>query len=326
MKKLIIVIGILFLIVFAGCEANSNGKKNKFELGSSFNGGDKAITFKFLEGTPPEKVRDQSLQPFGISLFLENQGEYDIEQGKAHVTLTGFDPAILGLTTTTKETNMLRGYKKQGSNVIPGGKDQVIYSNLKYTGNAVSGSFPFTFYANLCYPYETKAFAVVCINGNTVPAIDKKAEICELEGAKEYANSGAPVKIENVEQYPYGSSSIRIQFDIVHTPMSNDANVYEPGALDSNCKIGGVSPSASEALFKRDKVKYIVTSNIAGLDCEGTGANTNIVTLNSNTYTVSCVQSTTGQEEYNHPISIALQYDYLDRISKTIQIEHIDIQ
>ena len=321
-KNISIIISIALLLLFTGCSAGTGGQQSGFEL-DSFNGGDKALTMEFGEQSPPEKIRDQSLQPFTVRLLIENHGEYDIPEGKAHVKLTGFDPQDLNLSDTSKTLNELRGFKKQGSNTIPGAKQQVTFDNLKYVNSVVSGTYPFKFYANICYPYETKAFILACINGNTVPSIDEKTQICKLEGSKKYANSGAPVKIENVQQYPYGKHSIQIQFDIVHKPTSDQANIYQSNTLDENCNINGISPSSSDALFKKDKVTYIVNSSIEGLNCESTGTNTNTVTLSDNKYTVTCVQDTTGEEEYEKPVTVRLKYDYLDRKSKTINVEHI---
>jgi len=323
MKKILLILGLALMVLVSGCTSGSNARQNGYNLGESFNGGSDALTFTFGDEAPPAKVRDQSLQPFSVRLLVENLGEYDIPENSAYVTLTGFNPADLGMTSTSKPLGQLRGFKLQGSNLIPGGKQQVVFDNLKYVESAVSGSFPLTMYANICYPYETKAFALLCINGNTVPALDKKAEICSLEGDKPFANSGAPVTIANVKQYPFGESSIQVQFDIVHTPTSPNANVYESGSIDSQCQVGGVAPSSSDALFARDKVTYTVASGIAGLNCEGTGTNTNTVTLTANTYTVTCVQDTTGQSEYEKPISIVLKYDYLDRQAKVVEVEHI---
>lgn len=323
MKKIGLVLLVAFMVLFAGCSSSSsNSKQNGFEL-ASFNGGDKALTFEFGTESPPDKIRDQSLQPFSVRILVENVGEYDIAEGAAHISLTGFNPVDLGISDTSKDLHLLRGYKKQGTNVIPGGREQVVFDNLKYIPSVVSGTYPFKFYANICYPYETKAFALICINGDTVPAIDKKAQICELEGSKSFANSGAPVKVQAVKQYPYGEHSIQIQFDIVHKPSGTDANVYESGSIDANCNIGGVSASSSSALFKRDRVTYVVESALSGLNCESTGTNTNTVTLSADKYTVTCIQDTTGQAEYEKPVSITLKYDYLDRISKGISIEHI---
>lgn len=325
MKKAILILITITLLLFAGCSSGgSNTKQNSFELTSSFNGGDGAITLEFGEEAPPDKVRDQELQPFVVRLLLRNTGEYEIPENSAYVTLTGFNPADLNLADNSKPLVSMRGYKKQGDNVIEGGTQIVTFDNLKYINSVVSGSVPMTIYANVCYPYETKAFAVMCINGDTIPALDKRAEICELEGDKEFANSGGPVKIDNVKQYPFGQHSVQLQFDIIHTPTSEDANVYERNSIDSDCKINGASPSGSEALFKRDKVTYTVETGIAGLNCESTNSGTNTVTLTGDKYTVTCIQDTENQEEYPKPITITLKYDYLDRISKTINIEHID--
>lgn len=324
MRKILIFTTLFAMLVIAGCSSDTGARQNSFELSSSFNGGDDAVEMSFGEQAPPDKVRDQSLQPFSVRLLVENKGEFDIPADSAYVVLTGFNPSDLGLTETSKTMQTLRGFKKQGENVIPGGRQQVVFDNLKYVNSVVSGSVPLTVYANVCYPYETKSFALVCINGDTVPAIDDRAQICELEGAKEFANSGGPIKIDNVKQFPHGQSSIQIQFDIIHTPTSSDANVYESGSIDTQCKIAGSSASSSDALFKRDKVTYTLESGIPGLDCESTGTGTNTVTLTADKYTVTCIQDTTGQEEYPKPVTITMKYDYLDRISKSINIEHID--
>jgi len=322
-KNIILIIGAILLLFLSGCSSSqSDANKNGFEL-SSFNGGDKAVDFSFEKDSPPQTVRDQSLQPFNVRLLVVNNGEYDIPENSAYVKLDGFNKDDLGLSAISKPLLALRGVKKQGSNVIDGGKQQVVFSNLKYVNSVVSGSIPIKIYANICYPYETKAMALVCINSNTVPAIDKKAQICDLSGNKKFANSGAPVKITNFKEYPYGKHSVQFTFDIVHTPTSADANVYQSGSIDSNCNINGSAASTSNALFKRDKVTYTIDTGLSGLNCESLGKNTNTVTLTNNKYTVSCIQDTLNQNEYEKPISIKLNYDYLDRKSTNINIEHI---
>lgn len=322
-NKILLIMGLAVMMLFSGCTGGTtNSTPGTLQ---SFNGGSDALTFEFGSDTPPASVRDQSLQPFSIRLLIENIGESDIAENSAFIKLTGFDPNALGITEadTSKEIIALRGIKKQGDNVLPGGKHQVIFSGLKYVDDVISGSYPLTFYANICYPYETKAFALVCVNSDTVPAIDDRAQICELEGERQFSNSGAPVKISNVQQYAHGEHSIMIQFDIVHNPTSSYANIYERGSIDSDCQINGFSASSANALDKRDRVKYTIETGISGLDCDGTGLNTNIVTLYDNIQTITCIQQTEGQAEYEKPISISLEYDYLDRVSKTINIEHI---
>jgi hypothetical protein len=321
-KKLSIIILSILTLLFASCSSTSDGRSNSFEL-DSFNGGDDALTFGFLDEAPPELIRDQGLQPFQVMLSIKNNGEFDIPADSAYVSLTGFRPQDLGLTETSKPISAMNGFKKQGSNVIEGRTQQVIFSNLKYTESVVSGSFPIKIYANVCYPYQTRSFTRLCINGNTVPALDKRGEICDLNSQREYANSGAPISIENVQQYPAGSSSISFQFEIVHTETSQESNVYESGSIDSNCNINGFSSTrSSEAILQRDKITYEVDTGLPGLNCESTGTNSNTVDLTNDRYTVVCTQDTTGEGEYEKAATITLNYDYLDRISTDILVEH----
>lgn len=324
MKSLFIIFGIGMLLLFTGC-SDTSGQQNGFEL-NSFEGGDKALTFEFGENEPPENIRDQSTQTFSVRLVVKNEGEYSIPENSSYVRLRGFDAENLGLNKTSQTLFELRGVRKQGeNNVIPGGQQQVVFSNLKYKGSVVSGSIPLNLFAQVCYPYSTTAFTILCIKGNTNSGLDDRAEICEISEQKKYSNSGGPIAIENVEQYPLGSSSIMFQFDIVHTPMSDNANVYERGSIDNMCNINGNDPTTSGAILKKDRVTYTVESGLEGLNCESTGGNTNTVTLASGSYTVTCVQDTTGEDTYERPVTITLDYDYMDRVEKMITIEHVDI-
>ncbi|MCB0370266.1 MAG: hypothetical protein KDD45_12795, partial [Bdellovibrionales bacterium] len=320
-KKIIISLIAVIMLIFASCSSsNSNVRKNSFEL-TTFNGGDDGLTFEFLAEAPPSKVRDQGLQPFQVMFSVKNNGEFDIPENRAYVSLSGIRPQDLGLTETSKVIPALNGYKKQGDNVIEGRTQQIIFSNLRYLESVRSGSIPITLYANVCYPYETKAFTLVCINGNTIPSLDEKTRICDLDSDRDYANSGAPIHIEDVSQYSAGSSSIGVRFTIVHTPTSTVSNVYQSNSIDSNCNINGNSLGSTEALLARDKIRYVVETGLPGLNCGGTGTNTETVQLINNRYTVTCEQSTAGEGEYEKPVSITLNYDYVDKINTQILVE-----
>jgi len=325
MKKIITILLLAVLLLFAGCSSggNSSSKQTSFEIGA-FNGGDDAVTFSFVDNAPPSKIFDQSLQPFTVRLMIKNSGEADIAEGTGHVVLDGFNPSDLGDGDFTKDLIQLNGVKKQGSNTIPGGRQQVTFENLRYTNSVVSGVVPIKLYANICYPYKTNSMALVCINGDTTPAIDKKTEKCQIDESKQFANSGAPVQIENFEQYSYGSSAITIQFDIVHKPTSDSANIYAINSIDSNCDINGATPRSNDAITYKDKVKYTVNTGLPNLNCGRTNLNSDTVTLIDNKFTVTCIQDTIGQDEYEKPISIQLDYDYFDRISVDVDVEHIE--
>jgi len=324
MKKILLVLLVTAILVLSGCSSGTNGKKSGFDLGSSFKGGDEGLFISFDEGLPPTSIKDQGLQPFNIRVSVENRGEFDIFENSTFVKLNGFDPNDLSLTETSRLVPPITSYKKQGNTEKPGGKQAVMFTNLKYDNSVVSGSYGISINANVCYPYGTQSIAEVCISGNTIPSVDDKYQNCNIEESKKFANSGAPVKIENVKQFSNGQSSIQIQFDIVHSGKSPFGTVFAPDSTDSNCNVNGVSPTSYEAINFKDRVDYRVISGIEGLNCEGTGNDFNSVLLTNGRYTVTCTQDTTGQgEAYNKLIEIKLGYNYLDRISKTISVEHI---
>jgi hypothetical protein len=324
MKKLFTYLSIAFLAVlvaFSGCSSGTDASANGVKL-SAFNGGDKALNLEFSPTAPPATVRDMGQIPFSVSVLVENKGEFDIELGKAHVVLSGFNAADLGLNSTSKELISLNGVKKKGSNIIPGAKVPVTFSDMRYMPNIVSGTFPMTLYASVCYPYRTQSLIELCVSGNTESVVDTKSKVCDVNNQKsKYANSGAPVQIANVKQYPASQSSIQLQFDIVHTGKTK-GSLYAQGSLDSDCKVRGISPTSAEAQLDKDKVKFAIDAGGLKVDC-GNSAPSGTVTLMGDKYTVTCIVDTNGQEDYVRPISLTLEYDYLDRISKSITVEHV---
>lgn len=329
MKKIITLLAITVLLLLAGCTSGTNtgAKTSGFQLEGSFNGGNDALGFKFESGMPPEKIKDNSIGTFDIRILVENLGEADVAKDTIHVSLTGFDLAQFNVKEKSKSVaSDLRGFKKQGANVIEGGKQFVMFNGLQFKDSIVSGTRDETISANICYPYETRAVAVMCVSGNTLIGYDNKYENCPVEGEKQYANSGAPVQIENVKQYSAGESKILLQFDIIHKPAGTYGSIYEVGSFDSECKVKGNTLGSVNAKQSENKVTYTVDSGISGLNCEGTGKNTNTVMLaDTGKYTVSCEQSTQGLgEAYEKLARITLNYDYVDRISQTVKIEHIE--
>lgn len=322
-KRILGIVGLCGLVFFSGCTGGTGGNKSSFDPTSGFNGGSKALSFTFEKNAPPATVRDQGQQPFSIRFLVKNEGEFDIPEGKGHISLVGVDKSVLNLDDASKDIPALNGFKKQGGSVIEGRQQFVLFSDLKYTESIAGSTQPLNLNANICYPYQTRVSSSLCINGNTNVAIDDSLKICELDGVRTAGVSGGPILVENVKQYVSGSSGISFQFDIVHKPTGNFASLYESGSIDSNCKIEGNAVTSNEANSKKDTVKYEVKSGLSGLDCEGTGGSSNTVRLYDNKYTVICKQDTSGLEEFEKPISITVDYDYLDRITKTITIEHV---
>jgi hypothetical protein len=324
LKKISTIAVMTGMLLFAGCTSggSSGGKSNGFNPSSAFNGGSSALSISFENNAPPASIKDQGIQPFSVRLLIKNEGEADIDENTAYVSLAGIDKSVYGLTESSKSIPQLNGFKVQGSNTIEGRTQFVLFSNLKYSGE-VLGSTSEKLIANICYPYKTRASTNLCVSGDTSSYIDEDLKICDLEGDRKSANSGGPLAITNVKQYPSGTSKVDFQFDIVHSPAVATSTLYELGSIGTDCKINGNLPTSSEARAKQNIVKYTIDTGLSGLNCENTNSNTNSVTLYDNKYTVICSQDTSNQEEFEKPISITLDYEYFDRISTDLTIEHI---
>ncbi|NQZ85159.1 MAG: hypothetical protein HRU03_05565 [Nanoarchaeales archaeon] len=323
LKKISTVTIAASMLLLAGCSSggsssSTSGSSSGFNPSSSFNGGSDALSFSFEKSAPPEKIRDQGMETFAVRLLIKNEGEADIAENTGYVSLAGIDKSVYNLVESSKFIPQLDGYKVQGSNTLDGRFQYVIFSNLKYSGE-VLGSTTERLIANICYPYQTRASTNLCVSGDTSSYVDEDLKICDLEGNRNVASSGGPLSVENVKQYPSGASKITFQFDIVHNPKQATSTLYESGSIGPNCKIHGELPTSSNSRARQNKVIFDVTTGINGLDC----GNDNSVTLYDNRATVICSQDTSGLEEFEKPIKITLDYEYFDRISTDITIEHL---
>lgn len=316
------------MLVFAGCTSGTSAKQSSFQLEGAFKGGDEAISVSFSDGQPPKNVKDGGIQPFPIRVLLENVGEDDILAGEGHVSLAGISFTEFGIAKedASKEMPELRGVRQQGTNVIPGSQQFVMFQGLKFMSDLGSGTQDKTILVDLCYPYTTQARASICVSGNTIQGYDNDLEVCSLDGNRQFANSGAPVQIDNVVQNTAGTSSIQIQFDIIHKGSSVNGRVYRSGSLDSECKVQGNPVSSTNAALEENYVTYVVDAGdlTSGVDCGATGVNSETVLLSEGKTTVFCTIDTTGQEDYEKGINVVLDYDYFDRTSVDIEIEHVE--
>jgi hypothetical protein len=303
------------LLLFAGCgEGSADGAKNSGFVKDAYQGGSEAVTFSFEDGAPPEKVIDQGKQPFNVRLTLDNKGEYTIPEGKTRIVLGGVDKEEFSITEDLKTLGEFGGVQKSGSSVRPGRTQVATFSNLRYVNDLESGTFSYDLVAEVCYPYETKAVTSLCISPDPTTSAYDENFLCDLEGPKDSASSGAPVKVENVQQR-YQSDGIEFQFDIVHT---GTGKVYKRDSLDDRCQMG-------ENDLVKDVVKFTVDAGVgSGLECGGEGSGSGEVNLISGgKTTVYCTQKTEGEEEKQQLARITLEYDYYESGKQAILIEHV---
>ncbi len=316
MKKIFAIITlVLFMFCAVGCEEQTNEKTSTGATTKAFIGGNKGLDLKFVEGAPPEEVYDADY-PFNINLRLENVGEHDIPANEAEIKIVGIDPADFGNPEVEKSNTVeLRGANldPQG-NEISGSIENIDFENLQ--ASTVTGSVPYTIRGEVCYPYGTTAVSQICVLEDILGTTRKSGEeaFCEVTGDKGVENSGAPVKIENVNQRATGKDKISFSFDIAHT---GNGLIFKK---DSDC---------SQGLENKNKVNVKVTSGITGgeLSCSGLSAGTEGELAlygegGKERRTVVCTQSLPTKTDSEKQIKIELDYEYKQHIDTQIIVKN----
>ena len=106
-KKTILIIGILFLLVVAGCEGGTK-KEQRLITDVDLRKGTDGLTMEFVKNAPPESVFEDTVFP--IAVRLHNEGAEDIkESGKL---VFGFETAYVDLFEKSEERELLWAKKR----------------------------------------------------------------------------------------------------------------------------------------------------------------------------------------------------------------------
>lgn len=310
MKKILVLILVMIFLITGCTDDDSDAPKR------SFIGGDKGITFEFLEESPPDEVYDKEY-PFSISVKLENEGEWDIDS-REDVTLTvsGIDPLDFSKTKAelTKDVagSMRSAYKDPNGDIVRGTIDTVDFRDLQYVPSVTSDTrFPVR--VDLCYDYGTYANSKLCILDDLIGAReDLEDAVCNPNENKQVENSGAPVQITSLKESVVSSDRISFSFVIKHV----GTGIVTEKDTECETRIG-----------KRDRIFVKVDTGIEGLTCSGieSGSDQGYVTLYSNERTVVCTQQLPSDRgDYEKSISFELQYGYKEHIDKTLTIKHLE--
>ncbi len=186
-KNLILLPGIVFLLVIAGC----NGTANKSITDEDVRKGVDGLAMAFTKNAPPDKVFEQSIFPIGIE--LKNKGASDVQKG---FLVLGFEKEYVDATAMeAKETLDIKGKSIFNLN----GDEEFITLNAqaKKVGSQ-SETHPSTIFATACYPYRTILGASVCVDTDIFgKQLRKKA--CQAKDLQFDKGQGGPIAITKVE-------------------------------------------------------------------------------------------------------------------------------
>ncbi len=312
MKKRIIVILLGVLLIIAGCQGET---VEESATGKTFVGGDKGLEISFVKDSPPNVISDNNKEEFDVSLLLKNVGEDTIEQREIIGTLYGINRESFSLPSlSVRNLFTLEGKEKIREKVIQGDEEELTFDNLKYKED-LGENFPVELRVDVCYEYETNALSHLCLKRN--PTERKSRDACDVTDENiDVENSGAPVKIRNLEQFGR-SDQIKFDFEVAKV---GSGEIYEPGTFRNSCSFDE---------DKENKVEIEITSparlNIkcSKLDDKNKGV---VELIDGKSRTVTCSIDTRGLQEiaFKEIVKIKVRYVYKNSVSTSFVVEDSD--
>jgi len=305
MKKEALFIILIGLFLITGCTQQDKGETS----GKIYIGGDEGLEISFVEGNPPKFVSDGNKESFDIALLVKNVGEDDIENGDIIATLQNINKDLFSLSSLSIANNFdLEGKSKDRDRIIEGDQEELPFKDLRYT-EELDVDFDVDLRVDVCYEYTTKASVDLCLKQQ--PTQRRTRDACEVDNSNvNVENSGAPVKVANVVQFPR-TNSIRFNFDIV-----SKGELYEPGTFTNSCSVDKE---------RENKVKVrLNTPSRVGISCSKLeGGDEGIVELFNGKRTITCTIDTSGLQTvaFKERLNIFVDYVYKDSVSTSFVVE-----
>ena len=324
-KKIVfIVLSLSLLVLISSCKGGDSGTgaapKTPFLEGST------GLVIEFEDGSPPNEVADRGTFDFNAIVKLRNDGEFDVKKDKVKVDLVGILPQDFNalpddLKLKSPSDDLTSRKRDSEGNIIEGITTFVTFPNEAGTLNfpgTLSGNQQFTFRADVCYLYQTKAVATLCVLRDLINV--REDAVCDPSESKSIFSSGAPVHAANFRQSTLGKDKIGFSFDVVH---GGNGIIYKSGsadAADANCP-----KDSSERRQKENRVKVTVNTGLSGLRCSGLDSGTvGHVILVGGKRSITCTQDLdTGRNDFEKPIEISLDYNYNDDKETSVLVKHL---
>ncbi|MEM4337019.1 MAG: hypothetical protein QXG86_03375 [Candidatus Woesearchaeota archaeon] len=311
-KTLIIILGIIAIFVLSSCAQQETKTK-----AATFVGGTKGLVFEFVKEAPPDNVFDGGKFPFSVNIKIKNAGEWEIPSGAQITTeISGIDPTDYGLTPANLKKNPYQGLLPTrldpNGNIIEGDILIVDFPGFNYR-KTLFGDIKANIKADVCYSYGTKAVSAICVKKDLSSS---DPSVCRVTEDKAISNSGAPVQITSLKEAQGGTDKVIITLLIKHV---GSGQIFEKG---SGCP---------NLLEKKDKVYLKIDTGMSGLTCTGLQTAAGQPATGSEGYAIlyggerqiTCTQPTGGQGDFEKLVSIIVEYDYNEFITKEITIKHV---
>lgn len=324
MKYSYFATALILLIFVVGCQNNnqSAGAAPK----TPFLGGNEGLKIEFLKGSPPDEVTDSGTFDFQAIVSIKNNGEFDLKQDQVKLDIVGFLPEAFGvsqeqLSDIRPEDDPSPRKRDSEGNIIDAVSTFVTFpdqdSFFNFEGS-VTGNTEFTFKADACYKYQTKALSRICVLRD-LSNVDTD-DICDPSQPKSVYSSGSPIKVSAFRQTVAGKDKIAFSFDITH---SGTGKVFKEG--DSTSDAAECPSDPRDTREKENRVYVTVDSGLTNLKCVGlNGATAGFVTLVNNKRSVTCTQELDpGRNDFETNVEITVDFNYKDSVEKKVLVKHL---
>lgn len=336
MNKRYYAIALLLCLILIVSACKKSGAATGTAPRKPFIGGTQGITINFEKDSPPPEVTDEVTFGFKTILRLKNDGETKVKKNDISINIVGFDP----LDFSVAETDELRNRhpeedlepRKQDAegNIIEG---TTVFVNFpkrdedEFKPKKISGNTEFTFRADVCYNYATKANSKLCILRDIINVRDDS--LCKPTSTRQVFSSSAPVQVTNFRQSVAGKNKITFTFDVT---LSGNVDLFWhkdkklPTDFDTGCP-----RKASERRQVENKVGVIILQESGGpiesITCGGLesgGSPSGVITLISGKRTVTCTANLKDdRQDLEKVIDMLLEYNVLDNKETKVLVKHL---
>jgi len=306
-SSIVLILSIIAVVAVSGCLS----AKEEATPASAFVGGTSGLSMSFMSNAPPTEYPECT--GFDINVQLENKGEYTIPADKAGITISGIATSATGYGITpaaTQKTEEIAARQKFGKSTTPGGQELMSFSSIgspDFPGDTTQ-----TIIATSCYPYRTIAMSTVCIKESFTKQTTGGTELCKITGDKTVYNSGAPIQVSSISQFPVGSpiSGITINLKL------KDSGGGTPYATTGTCP----APSQKEIGKITITKMHLINLDKTG-ECQG-----NTVTMVNGEAFISCKFSWAGEKitgEFEDILEMNFDYGYTQTATTKVKFLNV---
>jgi hypothetical protein len=310
-KKIILALSLILIVLFiTGCGSVRRGRDEPPVSAQFVATGTEGVVMKFLPEQPPPKVYTQG--PLSFVVEVRNRGTYTVPSAEFY--LSGFDPNILiGLGSGSRYimNEQLDGKSQYNPE---GGYSMVTFSEDSASLPSSMPNYKPTFLLTACYPYQTVATPLVCVDPNPLDTTSDKA--CRVQKVYGTGSQGAPVAVQSIEAEARPTG----MFFRIHVANVGSGTEGGSGTVFSQDKL----QSCFSGLQYSDLNTLRFEVDVSGQPLECQPNNGELRLVNKKGVVFCTFKNIQNIPAYQTPLNVRLFYGYKSSISKVVEIENLE--